>query len=393
MMEETTMHLAFLTPHAYGHVLPPLPLVRELVRRGHRVSFAVGPDLAHLVKGAGADPVVLPTDLQNPPMFEHFTTEDLTQMLRIGLDERRASMPVLMEYYRDDKPDVVCTDQLDYNGQLLAEALSVPYAYLVPTMATNEEDSLTDLLMSEPLDPAYPPLVQAQQESLDFFAGYGVRKELNAAEPARLNLVFVPEEFQPNADKFDDTFHFIGPGMRDRDQEPEYRPKVPGAPLVYIALGTIWNDRPEFFHHCMDAFADTEWQVVMAVGGKVDLGDRTPPPNFDIHRHVQQLVVLRQADVFLTHNGMGSTMGAVYCGVPMVSAAQVPEQMANARRVEQLGLGRTLSDTSADGILAAVEDVAQDASIQRNVADLCRRVNGRTDGAVRGADLLEAFAR
>lgn len=387
------MHLAFLTPNAYGHVTPALPLVRELVRRGHRVSFAVGPDLEHLVRQTGAEPVVLPTDLQNPPMFEHFTTEDLTEVLRIGLAERRTSMPVLMDYYRDNKPDVVCTDQLDYHGQLLAEALSVPYAYLVPTMATNEEDSLTDLLMSEPLDFSYPPLVQAQQECRDFFAGYGVYKELNAAEPARLNLVFVPDEFQRGADKFDDTFHFIGPGIGDRSQEGEYRPKVPGARLLYIALGTIWNDRPEFFHHCMDAFADTDWQVVMAVGGKVDLGDRTPPPNFDIHRHLPQLAVLRQADVFLTHNGMGSTMGAVYCGVPMVSAAQVPEQMANARRVEELGLGRRLTDTSAEGIFAAVRSVADDASIRRNVAELCHRVNSKANGAALGADLLEAFVR
>ncbi|MFI1190401.1 macrolide family glycosyltransferase [Streptomyces californicus] len=387
------MHVAFLTPNAYGHVLPPLPLVRELVRRGHRVSFAVGPGLAHLVKEAGADPIVLPTDLQDPPMTEHFTTENLTQVLRIGLDERRASMPVLMEYFRGDEPDLVCTDQLDYNGRLLAETLSVPYAYLIPTMATSDESSLYDLLMSEPLDPTYPPLVRAQRESMDFFASYGVHEELNAAEPAPLNLVFVPAEFQTGADGFDETFHFIGPGIGDRAHEGAYRPKDPDAPLLYIALGTIWNDRPEFFGHCMDAFSGTDWHVAMAVGGKVDLGRRPVPPNFDIHRHLPQLAVLRQAEVFLTHNGMGSTMGAVYCGVPMVSAAQVPEQLANARRVEELGLGRILTDMSADGILAAVTSVAGDARIRRAVDDLSRRVNERPHGAARGADLLEAYVR
>ncbi len=231
------MHLAFLTPHAYGHVLPPLPLVRELVQRGHRVSFAVGEDLAHLVSATGADPVVLPTDLQNPPMFEQFTTQDLTEVLNIGLVERRKSMPILMDYFRKNRPDIVCTDQLDYSGQLLAEALSVPYAYLVPTMATNETYLLSDLLMSEPLDYEYPPLVKAQHESLEFFASYGVHRELNAMEPAELNLVFIPEEFQPKFEKFDDSFHFIGPGIGDRDQEGEYLPKFADAPLVYMPQG------------------------------------------------------------------------------------------------------------------------------------------------------------
>lgn len=36
-------HFAFVAPPAFGHVNPTLPLVEELVSRGHRVSYATGP--------------------------------------------------------------------------------------------------------------------------------------------------------------------------------------------------------------------------------------------------------------------------------------------------------------------------------------------------------------
>lgn len=385
------MHVAFLAPNAYGHVLPPLPLVRELVRRGHRVSFAVGPELAPLIKEAGAEPVVLPTALQNPPMTEMFTTDDVVETLNTALAERRKSMPVLLDFYRDQRPDLVCTDQLDYNGQLLAEVLGVVHVHLVPTMAALD-DEFTGLLMSEPLDERYPPLVRAQEETMAFFRAHGVHKELDARQPAPMNLVFVPPEIQRAPESFDDTFHFIGPGIGDRSTEGRYEPKAPGKPLLYISLGTIWNDRPSFFQACVDAFADTEWQVVMAVGRKVEPMHRVPP-NFDIHRHLPQLAVLRQTDVFLTHNGMGSTLGAVYCGVPMVSAAQVPEQLVNANRMAELGLGRLLADTSPEGIFAEISSIADDWEVSAAVADMCRRVNEAPDGAVRGAELIEEFVR
>ena len=49
----------FVTPPFPGHVFPVLPLVRELVSRGHRVSYVTSPALADQVKVAGAQVVEL----------------------------------------------------------------------------------------------------------------------------------------------------------------------------------------------------------------------------------------------------------------------------------------------------------------------------------------------
>jgi UDP:flavonoid glycosyltransferase YjiC (YdhE family) len=47
--------LLFVTLAGYGHVTPTLPLVEELLRRGHRVDYAIGAEHGAAVANAGAD--------------------------------------------------------------------------------------------------------------------------------------------------------------------------------------------------------------------------------------------------------------------------------------------------------------------------------------------------
>ncbi len=47
-------HVLFVALAGHGHVTPTLPLVEELVQRGHRVAYATTVDFADAVTGAGA---------------------------------------------------------------------------------------------------------------------------------------------------------------------------------------------------------------------------------------------------------------------------------------------------------------------------------------------------
>jgi UDP:flavonoid glycosyltransferase YjiC (YdhE family) len=48
------MHVAFVSIPAHGHVNPTLPLVAELVRRGHRVTYFTSADFEPRIRRAGA---------------------------------------------------------------------------------------------------------------------------------------------------------------------------------------------------------------------------------------------------------------------------------------------------------------------------------------------------
>ncbi|CAM01196.1 MGT family glycosyltransferase [Saccharopolyspora erythraea NRRL 2338] len=387
------MHLAFFVPPAPGHVNPALPLVAELVRRGHRVGFATGASMVPAVRAAGAEPVPLPSEIPDRPLSgTAFTAGDLAAMLEGVLANARADLPVMLEHFGAERPDVVCFDAINPFGRVVADSLGVPAAALVPNLTGHDDAPLSETFMPEAFDFGDARLLAARRAMTDFAAehGVGALPDPMSEVMAPLNLVFVPRRFQPGGEAFDDRFHFVGPSPRPEDAS-RWRPRRPDAPLVFVSLGTVFNERPDFFRACAEAFEGTPWQVAMSVGSHLEVSTLgTLPENVEVRPHFPQLAVLREADVFVTHCGMGSTMEALYHEVPMVAAPQVPEQRRNARRVAELGLGRLLEEPDAASIRAAVESVADDARIGEALSRM-REAIEESGGAAAGADALERY--
>jgi MGT family glycosyltransferase len=278
---------------------------------------------------------------------------------------------------------------------MAAMKLSLPDIALLPTYATNDHFSMRELMPARPPKDMLAAWKQARELIGDFAREQGL-PGFNFMEgpPASLNICFIPREFQPAGDTFDDSFHFVGPSLGGRANGAAWQPRGTERPLLFISLGTTpLNDRPDFFRLCLEAFAGTEWQLAMAIGDRLDVAELGEiPENVEVRPFFPQLDVLRQADVFLSHAGMNSTMESLYLGVPIVAFPLQPEQEANARRVEDLGLGRRLP---ADGLSAAlihdaVAEVSRDREIQRNVAAMSQRVRN-SGGAAAAADAMEQY--
>ncbi|QGK69982.1 hypothetical protein GIY23_11020 [Allosaccharopolyspora coralli] len=386
-------HFAFVAPPAHGHVNPTLPLVEELTRRGHRVSYATGAALIPTVEAAGATGVTLP--MEPPPgrsAAGQISAEHFAEMMRKQLTDARTSLPTLLTQFTADLPDAVCADMLALAGRMLAESLDVPDVALLPSFAANERFSLHEQLLPTSFDFQHPALTEILGEMRRFTASYGLNQtqQMFPPPPASLNLVFIPERFQIAAETFDHRFRFLGPAFGSRRRSESWQPAEAESPLLYISLGTLFNDRPEFYRMCFEAFADSPWQVAISVGQSVapsDLGEI--PTNVEVRQYFPQLAVLERASVFLSHAGMNSTMESLYHGVPLVTVPQMPEQEANARRVEELGLGRRVPDDVDAGVLRKfVDDVGADEHIRSSVAAMRDTVRAQ-GGAVAGADALE----
>src|SRR5690606_14645164 len=163
-------------------------------------------------------------------------------------------------------------------------------------------------------------------------------------------------------------------------------------PLLYIALGTAFNDRPDFYRTCLSAFADSPWQVAMSIGEQVQASELGAiPDNVEVRASFPQPAVLRHASVFVSHTGMNSTMEALHAGVPLVAVPQMPEQAVNAARVDELGLGRRLdpATVTAEQLRTAVDEVAADTGIRANLERM-RQTLRSCGGAAAGADVVEA---
>jgi MGT family glycosyltransferase len=155
-----------------------------------------------------------------------------------------------------------------------------------------------------------------------------------------LNIIFTSRYFHMAGDAYDDTYKFVGPSI-EASANPEAAASDP-RPLVYISMGSIFNDLPDFYRACFEAFGGAEYRVMMATG-KVDraaLG--AAPENFELREFVPQLQVLSQASLFVTHGGMNSVSEALWHEVPLLVFPQHGDQHLVAARVAELGAGLSL---------------------------------------------------
>ncbi|SDQ89791.1 glycosyltransferase, MGT family [Actinopolyspora saharensis] len=394
-------HFAFVSMPAYGHVNPSLALVEELVRRGHRVSYATGSDMVPAVRAAGAEPVPVPMEQPSAPAGDGaLTPEAMAPMMEKFLEDTRETLPKLAEHFADEHVDAVCADSATPAGRVFAKKLGVPNISLVPTHAGNEEFSMRAEFLKrapEDFDQNHPVLRDFTERMSELAVQQGVEldSESMMAEPAgALNLVFIPREFQFHADSFDERFAFLGPLLGGRAEREQWQPRRSDRPLLFVSLGTIFHGHLEFYRTCIEAFADTGWQVAMSIGNRVgpeELGEI--PENFEVRARFPQTAVLRHADVFLSHAGMNSTMESLSYGVPLITAPRMVEQEMNAERVRELNLGGQLVEgelTDAARLRERIEEVAADGEITKAVGEMAETISGY-GGARAGVDAIEAY--
>jgi MGT family glycosyltransferase len=395
------LHVAFVNYPAHGHVNPTLPVVAELVRRGHRVSYVVAEQFADVVRDAGATALPyrshVPRSWDTVAIPETITADVVAEAALAHVTEGLAPLAMAHAAFAADRPDVFAYDAFGHQtGRILALRWHVPSVLLCTTFVACERFSpYQDMAASMPApDPGHPALAKARTAMVDALAEHGLTEtpeEFAAVEEDR-NIVFVPRRFQPRGELFDSRFAFVGPCPGGR--RGEWRPSS-DRPVLLITMGSFgYHHQRPFFARCVEAFADSPWHVVLTIGRLVTPDELGPlPGNIEVHPWVPQLAVLDHATGFLSHAGMGSTMESLAAGVAPVVVPRTPEQDLVAARLTELGLGRRLDPDQLGpaALLSAVDGLAADTACAARVDEL-RRDMRAAGGPVRAADVIEAMA-
>lgn len=380
------MHIAMIGTTAPSHIYPSLAVVAELVRRGHRVTYAVGDSLQHLVEPAGVEVVSFDSML---PDGEASWPDDPASAMRVFLDEAIASYPVLTAFYDDDQPDLFLYDIGGMTAPVLGVRYGVTAVQLSPTYVAWDGyvEDLGDGMTS----------IRESPSGVAYHAAYAtwLRENDIDADPWEWItypghcLSLIPRVMQPHADRVADTVQFVGPCL-DPVRLSDRSWTAPEAPVLYICLGTGYNERREFYRLCIEAFGNTDWNVVISIGRRVDpalLGDI--PANIEIHEHVPQLAVLDAADAFITHAGMGGCTEALWFGVPTVAVPQAVDQFGNAATLAELGVGVHLPAEEVT-VLGLSEAVQRARGSTARAAEIMEQVRAH-GGIEQAADAVEAF--
>ncbi|MGI5414474.1 macrolide family glycosyltransferase [Actinomadura luteofluorescens] len=394
MRSAVAHRIALVNVANHGSVLPTLPVVSELVRRGHEVGYVTSPEYAGPVGRTGA--TVIPYESGASGAAEAFADDDPARPHLLYLAENEAILRAARAHYAEDVPDLVLYGEVPIiAGQVLAAAWKRPACRMNPGFASNHAYSYSREMIEETggVDERTQGVVGAKLAAL--LAEYGLQDRAGefADRVEDLNLVFIPREFQIAADTFDERFAFVGRSAAREERPGAWRPPEDGAPVVLISLGTTFNDHPDFYRQCAEAFQGAPWHVVMALGDRVDAGDLGPlPANVEAHRWVSLPAVLEHARLLVTHGGIGAVMDALIAGRPMVVVPFTFDVKPMARRVGELGLGTVVPAEEFTGarLREAVEGLAGDRAALERVRRM-REHTARAGGAARAADVIEEY--
>lgn len=388
-------HVAVFVFADFGHVNPTLGLTRELVARGHRVTYVVDHRYTELVERAGARTVGYTSrrgafGKVPDPSAERLAAEGYELLV----ETMETVCPRAVAALASDVPDVVLYDFESFAAARMTARLlgCTTTVQLSPSHASNEAFSMRAQLF----DPEDPSMREGGAALMRFTQDHGLAPdELGRflAEWDDRNLVFLPREFQIEGPTFDDRFAFVGPSVAE-DAAAPWTPPGDGRRLALVSLGTESNRQRDFFRTCLDAFDGDDWHVVMTLGRGSDLAALGPVPRtWSSTSGLPHPVVLPHADLLVCHAGMGSVMEALYFGTPLIAVPQTFELALTARRLDDLKLGRWIDRDrlTADTLAAAVKELVTDPATPERMARMRAHVRG-AGGAVRSADLLEQWA-
>jgi MGT family glycosyltransferase len=392
------LRLEFFGLPAHGHINPTLPVITELVRRGHTVRYWAYGEFREKIERTGAQFADL----------SHYLKVDYTRpdenLFRLALVLLKGSDRVLegvLPQLKDNPPDLILYDSLACWGKHLSQVLKIPSVCSVTTFAMNQQvigssRSQTGTLINMAVK-GLPALLEFSRLSTQLARQYDIPKPTlkdifnNAAD---LNIVYTSSEFQPFAESFPSSYRFVGPSLElpDAKQPLTFSPPQ-NKPLIYISLGTLNNENLKFYRTCFAALKNKPLHVVLSVGKKISIADLGEiPKNFTVLPSVPQVQVLQRAQLFVTHGGMNSVHEALVTGTPMVVVPQASDQRWVAERVQGVGAGVLLEKklVTPERLSQAIDQVFANpsyAKVSQHIGeDLLKQ-----GGWKRAASEIEAF--
>ncbi|MCH5256451.1 MAG: glucosyltransferase [Lachnospiraceae bacterium] len=382
--------IVFFCIPAHGHTNPTLGVVRELTSRGHQIWYYSYNALRKKIEAAGAifvscddydmEQKLSPKDAARIGKDLAFSTQILVDTT-LSLDDKVcADMEQL-------KPDCIVADSMAVWGKAVAMKLGIPFVSSTTTFAFNKYSAK---IMKQSLGELFKMIFSMPKISKDIKRlqdkGYPVKNVLDIiqSDENTHTVVYTSPEFQPCSDTFTDKYVFVGPSIRPAERKIEKNKDI----LVYISMGTVNNDMLPLYKRCINAFSNTDYQVIISIGNLVSIDELGQiPENISVFSHIDQIAVLKQADVFISHCGMNSVNESLYFGVPLIMLPQTSEQGGVAERVLQLEAGIKLTKTDAASILNTVKSVLDDPSYKQNAEAIANGFK-RCSGAVGAADKI-----
>lgn len=343
-MKMPNKNIIFYGTPAYGHINPTLPIIRELTRCGYSVIYYATEEFRQTIETCGAE-------------FRAYDFGDIEWMPQIGSRILQLTEVVLRFTYeqlesllteaREVQPVLILHDTIAFWGRAVADTMGIKAASVNAIVTAYQYTGKAFRMYAT----RFTGTSLFQLKSIRNIMLY--RRQLLRRYPIKdrkllrllmnkeeFNIFTYPRQVHPEGNQLEESCFFLGPAAILRTDTYAMDEEYPYENLIYVSLGTIFNESLSFYRRIFSAFANTKYTVVIACGKLCErLKEEAVPSNVILKSFVNQKRILKKAILFITAGGMNSICEAAVNGVPCLLCPQQGEQDINARAFEKLGLG------------------------------------------------------
>jgi hypothetical protein len=390
--------IAYIGLPAHGHTNPTLPVMKELVERGHEVLYYNAEWFRAKVEPTGVTYRPLPEPLPT----EREVSEALHELIDASSIISRIAPHLtrfLINEFEQERPHLVIYDSTAMWGYIAARTHNIPNICFVTTFVLDGSQGAigfgTMLRFILSILPRAPKLLLWRRRMAQEF---GQENSGGITEFADLNIVFTSKAFHPENNFVDGRFRFVGPSLNAATRDGTFPfEQLQDGPKVYISLGTVNHLDYAFYTAVFTAFAHYPAQFILSVGKNTDIGQLGPiPDNFIVCNYVPQLDILQRVDAFITHGGMNSVHEGLYYGVPEIAVPHHFEQLLNGKRVAQTKTGILLGDkrpygrVTAEELRHSLDEILHNPQYRQNAQRIGQTLK-EAGGYLRAVEEIEAY--
>lgn len=377
------MRILFTFAGGAGHAEPLVPVADAVRSAGHSVAFAGDERFLPALRDRGFSTFTVDRSAAVPPSRLALVTPDQLHEERViqrhyaGAVARHRLAPYA-ELCRRWQSDVVVRDEADFAAAVVAERLGIGRA-VVLVLATGGL--------------VRPDVVAGPLSALRGEVGLGPDPTLAALYADLVLSPFLPSFRDPDFPLPTRPHHYRPPPSEQ--PRPSWWNELGDRPIVYLTLGTVFPlESGDLFERALEGLRQLPVAVVATVGPDLDPGDLpAQPEHVRLHRWLPQDALLPHVSLVVSHGGSGTVAAALRAGLPQLVLGLGADQLVNARRVAQLGLGWSLDPVTATAtqIGKAAAELLHDPQV-RSAATRCRAEAAALPPVDSVVDLLERLS-
>ncbi len=355
----------FFSIPLFGHVNSSLPLLKQLISEGFTLYYLSDEKFRPMAENIGA--IFIPYSIDLKIYLTADVAESYLRIYSTKLEMDSIMYQEALSAIASLSPDFIIHDSMAGFAKYAAITMKTKAICIITSLAVNPAVFITTLPVLFPvtlLMLTHPfqtwKLVSEGMKGKKIYK----YKQFQLTDPfvneEDLNILFSPRCFQPCSRFFSKKYIFARPTIDERivlnytDSHIDF--KDPSIPLIYVSLGTIAENssvRSEKFKEILNVLAHQKANILISMGS-LDNIEIQNSDNIKVVKFVNQLEILKRANLFINHGGLNSIYEAIWFKVPQICIPNQAEQLTASKIIEKKHCGICIKKFSGKKLKKAI---------------------------------------